>query len=124
MIFDPVALQTQVNSLPPSWMPYVNIAMIVLMVLGRILTSSANPLTALKAVFMGSVHAATTSSIAAQSIGQPVTIPAQKVVVAPAPPQLPPLPTAPPALTPAQVQAIHAASAALSSTQPPAPPSP
>ncbi len=104
MIFDPVALQTQVNSLPPSWVPYVSAAMILLMTLGRILSSPANPITAIKSVFMGSVHTATTSSVAAQSVGQPVTIPAPPptiVVAAPLPVPAAPAPApAPPAVPP------------------------
>src|SRR5271170_4749443 len=87
-IFDPVALQQQVNSLPPSWIPYVSAGFLVLMTLGRLLTSPANLQTAIKSVFLGSVHTATTSSVAAQSVGKPVTLPAppQTVVVAnPAP---------------------------------------
>jgi hypothetical protein len=89
--FDPVQMQNTLNSLPPKWIPYANAALVLLMVLGRVVTAPS-VLTSIKSVFLGSVHSATTSSVAAQSVGKPITV--APVVVAK------------PVFTPAQIAAI------------------
>jgi hypothetical protein len=78
-IFDPQALQTQVNALPPAWQHYVVMGIMALMVLGRILSSPTSPVTALKSVFLGSVHSILPKGTTTTT---PLPLPTQTVVAA------------------------------------------